>query len=99
MGVGLGGVEGEGGHGLHLRQVDGDQAVIVRPLLGMEGLIGLRPPWMARYSSTAPSVSPDGGEAGGLGGHHVDADAVVHGQVLDAGAHELRTLFFTKPFL
>ena len=98
-GVGLGGVEGEGGHGLHLRQVDGDQAVIVRPLLGMEGLIGLRPAVDGQVLLHRPVGLPDGGEAGGLGGHHVDADAVVHGQVLDAGAHEFQDLILHKAVL
>ena len=35
---------------------------------------------------------PDGGPAGGLGGHDVDAVAVFHGQLGHAGAHELHHL-------
>ena len=37
---------------------------------------------------------PDGGQAGGLGGHDVDADAVIHGQVRHAGADELQDFVF-----
>ena len=33
---------------------------------------------------------PDGGEAGGLGGHHINAVAVVNGQIFDARAAELQ---------
>ena len=39
---------------------------------------------------------PDGAEAGGFRGHHVDAAAKVHAELLDAGAGELEYLILNK---
>ena len=88
-GVGLGGVEGQGRHGLHLGEVDGDHAVVVSALLGVERLVFLPPAMDGQVFLHRTVGLPDGGQAGGLRGHHVDADAVVHGQVFDARPGEL----------
>ena len=98
-GVGLGGVEGQRSHGLDLRKVDGDHAVVVSALLGMQGLVGLRTSVDGQILLDSAVGLPDGGQAGGLSGHDVDADPVIHGQVLDAGADELQDFIFHKAVL
>ena len=62
----------------------------------MEGLIGLGPAVDGQVLLHRAVGFPDGGQAGGFGGHHVDADAVVHGQARDAGAGELQDLVLHK---
>ena len=42
---------------------------------------------------------PDGGPAGGLGRHHVDAAAELHGEIRDTGADEFHHLILHKTVL
>ena len=89
-GPGVGGMEGQGDHGLHPGQVDGDHLVVICVLAGMQGLIILGP-LVGLIEAPGDLVGlPDGGKTGGLGGHHVDAVAEVDGQALDTGACELQ---------
>ena len=91
-GVGDGGMEGQGDHGLHGTEVNGHDAVVVRALAGGENLEVGGTPNIFIVGADGLVGLPDGGEAGGLGGHHVDADAVVGAQGGDAGADELQHL-------
>ena len=92
----LGGVEGQGGHGLDGGQVQLDKAVIVRAVLRMQGGKVLRPAVQRQIVLHGAVRLPDGGQAGRLGGHDVDADAVVHAETADAIPHELQHLVFHK---
>ena len=95
-GPGVRGVEGQGDHGLHLAQVDGDHLIIVGVLAGMQGLVVLRP-LVGLVEAPGDLVGlPDGGQTRGLGGHHVDAIAEVDGQALDAGACKLQNAVVHK---
>ena len=75
----LGGVERQGRHRLHAVKVNGDHAVVVRAVLRVQGGEGLRTAMEGQIVRHGAVRLPDGAEAGGLRGHHVDADAVVHG--------------------
>ena len=83
-------MEGQGDHGLHLAQVNGDVLVIVGRPAGVQGLIVLLPAVGPEETAGCLVRLPDGGEAGGLRGHHINAVAVVHGQRLNTGAAELQ---------
>ena len=87
-GVGIGGVEGQGDHGADLVQLHLNESVIVGPIGGGLGLERLSPAQYGQVCLQGMIGGPDGGQAGGLGGHHVDAGAVVHGQVGYAGAEK-----------
>ena len=56
----------------------------------MQGLIILRPAVGLEEALRHLIRLPNGGEAGGLSGHHVNAVAVVNGQIFDARAAELQ---------
>src|SRR5699024_6521905 len=88
-GVGVGGVEGQGDHGPDGGQIHLDHAVVVSSVGGGLGLELLPPAQHGQVVLQGVVRRPDGGQAGGLGGHHVDAGAVVHGQIGHAGAEEL----------
>ena len=92
----LGGMERQGGHGLNGGQVQLDKAVIVRAVLRMQGGKVLRPAVQRQIVLHGAVRLPDGGQAGRLGGHDVDADAVVHAETADAIPHELQHLVFHK---
>ena len=85
-------MEREGDHALLLGQVDADHAVVVRDLAGLEFLVSFRTLVDVEVLLDLLVGDPDGAEAGGLGGHHVDTVTEVDGQVLDAGAGELEHL-------
>ncbi len=87
-GVGVGGVEGEGYHGLLLAQVNFDYAVVVSHVAGTEFAVVFGTVVYLVVVLDLVVGHPDGAEAGCLGGHDVDAVAEVDGEVLDAGACE-----------
>ncbi len=91
-GVGVGRVERKGDHALLGGQVDADHAVVVRDLAGLQFLIRLGT--LVEFEVLLDRLvgDPDGAEAGGLGGHHVDAVAEVDREFLDAGAGKLEDL-------
>lgn len=91
------GWNGMGDHRLDFAKVDLNDAVIKRALFGLELLIGFRAAVDGEVFLNLLIRLPDGGEAGRLGGHDVDADAVVHREAGDAGPANSRTLFLTKP--
>ena len=82
-------LEGQSDHGLDPVQRHLDDSVIVRALGRRLTLV--RVP-AAQYGQMVPEGVvglPHGGQAGGLGGHHVDPGAVIHGQALYARSKEL----------
>ena len=91
-GIGIGGVEGQRDHGLDGAQIHLDKAVVHGALLRVQlaerlgALVGLVP------AAHLLVGLPDGGQAGGLSGHDVDAVAVLDGEAADALAHELHHL-------
>ena len=95
-GVGVGGVEGQGDHRLHLIQFHYDGAVI--PGAFCRGLlpVAVFPAKEGEGSLGLHVGLPDGGQAGGLSGHHVDASPVVHGQIGYAGTEELHDCVFHR---
>ena len=97
--VGVRRVEREGDHALLGAQVDADHAVVVRDLAGLELLVGLGTLVDVEVFLDLLVGDPDGAEAGGLGGHHVDAVAEVDREVLDAGAGELEHLVLDETAL
>ena len=92
----VGGVEGQGDHGLDLAQIDGDHPVVIGHLCRMQGRVVLRPLVGGVEALGLLVRLPDGGKTGGLGGHHVHAVAEVDGQLTDAGTHELQYLIIHK---
>ena len=93
-GIGVGGVEGERDHGLHSGEVNFNEGVVVRTL---------RRSLRLELIPTAQNIQvlpgdiiggPNGGEAGCLRGHDVDAGAVIHGEALHTGAEELQNGIF-----
>ena len=88
----VGRMERQCDHGLDARQVDLDATVVVGDIGGLE---------LARVVAAAVHGQkrvrvlvggPDARQAGGLGGHDVDAVAVVGRHARDAGAHKLHDL-------
>ena len=85
-------MERQGDHRLLLAEVDADHAVVVCHLAGTQFFVVLGA--VVDFVVVADFVvgDPDGAEAGGLGGHDVDAVTEVDGEFLDAGAGELEHL-------
>ncbi len=90
--VGVGGMEGERDHALDLAEVKRDHAVVISDVLRIELPESLGTAVDAVILFDLGVGLPDGGEAGGLGGHNVDAVPEVIGQILDARADELHDL-------
>ena len=88
----LGGVERQRGHGLHAVKVDGDHAIVVRAVLRTQGGKRLRTAMEGQIVRHGAVRLPDGAEAGRLRCHHIDADAVVHGQAGHGGPGEFQHL-------
>ena len=91
-GEGVGRVEGQRDHGLDLREVDLDAAVVVGDVGGRELAVLVAAAVLGEERVGVLVGGPDGGKAGGLGGHDVDAVAIVGRHARDAGAHELHDL-------
>ena len=88
----VGRMERQRDHGLDARQVDLDAAVVVGNIGGHELTIVVAAAVHGQKRVRVLVGGPDGGQAGGLGGHDVDAVAVVGRHARDAGAHELHDL-------
>ena len=76
-------------HGLDARQVDLDAAVVVGNIGGLEFAVVVAAAVHGQKRVRILVGSPDARQAGGLGGHDVNAVAVVGRHARDAGAHEL----------
>ncbi len=95
-GVGIGGVEGQCNHALLFGEVNLDHAVVVGYLAGFQFAVGLGTAVHGVVVLHLVVGAPDGGEAGGLGGHDLDAIAEVDGEVLDAGAGKFEHFVLDK---
>ena len=93
-GKGVGGVEGQGNHRLHLAQIHLDDAVIVCAVSRGQGLVFAAAAMGFQRFFHCLVGAPDGAEAAGLRGHNVDAAAVVHSQIGYTGAKELHDAVF-----
>ena len=91
-GVGVAGVHGHGNGGLDGRQVNIHAAVVVGHVGRAHFLVGLRAAMDGEVGLRLLVGDPDGGPAGGLGGHHVNGVPEFHGQAGNAGAHKLHDL-------
>ena len=79
-------------HGLDTRQIDFDAAVVVGNIGGLELAVVLAATVHGQKRVRVLVGGPDARQAGGLGGHDVDAVAVIGRHVRDARAHELHDL-------
>ena len=79
-------------HGLDTRQIDFDAAVVVGNIGGLELAVVLAATVHGQKRVRVLVGGPDARQAGGLGGHDVDAVAVVGRHARDTGAHELHNL-------
>ena len=83
-------------HGLHAGEIDDDRAVVIGGLGDRELFIVALPAVDAEVFLRLFVRLPDGRKAGRLRRHHVDADAVIHGEVRNAGSDELQNLIFDE---
>ena len=88
----VGRMERQRDHGLDARQIDLDAAVVVGDIGGLELAVVVAAAVHGQKRVCVLVGGPDGGKAGGLGGHDVDAVAIVSRHARDAGAHELHDL-------
>lgn len=88
----VGRMERQRDHGLDARQVDLDAAVVVGDIGGLELAVVVAAAVHGQECVRVLVGGPDARQAGGLGGHDVDAVAVVGRHARDAGAHELHDL-------
>ena len=88
----VGRMERQRNHGLDARQVDLDAAVIVGNIGGLELAVVVAAAVHGQECVRVLVGSPDTRQAGGLGGHDVDAVAVIGRHVRNARAHELHDL-------
>ena len=98
-GPGVGGMKGQGDHRLNLGEVEFYVFVIPGKIAGMKlpvlfgAAVGVIEPLGLAVGL------PDGGQAGGLRGHHVQPVAEIHGEAGDAGARELQNAVADKAAL
>src|SRR5699024_1968142 len=76
-GIGVAGVHGQGDHALHGGEVQFNDAVVVGHVGGFEFLVGFGTAVLDKVLLGDGVGLPDGGPAGGFGGHDIDAVAVV----------------------
>ena len=88
----IGRMERQRDHGLYARQIDLDAAVVVGNIGGLELAVVVAAAMHGQECVRVLVSCPNGGKAGGLGGHDVDAVAVVGRHARDAGAHKLHDL-------
>ena len=94
-GKGVGGVHGQGDHGPDLGKVHAHHAVVIGQLCRVQGLVV---PCPAMDREVLPGLFiglPDGGKAGGLGGHGINGVAGILPQGAMPGPTNSMTLFLT----
>ena len=79
-------------HGLDTRQIDLDAAVVVGDIGGLELAVVVAAAMHGQKRVRVLVGGPDARQAGGLGGHDVDAVAVIGRHARDARTHELHDL-------
>ena len=88
----VGRMERQRDHGLDARQVDLDAAVVIGDISGLELAVVVAAAVHGQKRVRVLVGGPDARQAGGLGGHDIDAVAVVGRHARDARAHELHDL-------
>ena len=84
----------QGDHTLNGGQIQLDAAVVVGYIGRFQFFVGLRAVVLLEVLFRNIVCLPDGGPAGCLGGHDVDAVAVIGAQIGNAGADKLHDLIF-----
>ena len=98
-GISIAGMERHRDHRAHLVQVNLDHTVIICHLAGIQLRIVLAAPMDLIKLLDLLIRLPDGGQAGRLRGHHVNADTEIRGQGGYPGTYELHHLIFHKSIL
>ena len=88
----VGRMERQRDHGLDARQVDLDAAVVVGNIGGLELAVVVAAAVHGQKRVRVLVGGPDARQAGGLGGHDVNAVAVIGRHARDARAHKLHDL-------
>ena len=88
----IGRMERQRDHGLDARQVDLDATVVVGDIGGLELAVVVAAAVHGQKRVRVLVGGPDARQAGGLGGHDIDAVAVIGRHVRDARAHKLHDL-------
>ena len=88
----VGRMERQCDHGLDARQVDLDAAVVVGDIGGLELAVVVAAAVHGQKRVRVLVGGPDARQAGGLGGHDIDAVAVVGRHARNARAHKLHDL-------
>ena len=88
----VGRMERQRDHGLDARQIDLDAAVVVGNIGGLELAVVVAAAVHGQKRVRVLVGGPDARQAGGLGGHDIDAVTVVGRHARDAGAHKLHDL-------
>ena len=88
----VGRMERQRDHGLDARQVDLDATVVVGDIGGLELAVVVAAAVHGQKCVCVLVGSPDARQAGGLGGHYVDAVAVVGRHARNTRTHELHDL-------
>ena len=88
----VGRMERQRDHGLDARQVDLDAAVVVGDIGGLELAVVVAAAVHGQKRVRVLVGGPDARQAGGLGGHDVNAVAVIGRHARDARAHKLHDL-------
>ena len=89
-------MEGKRDHGLDAGKVDDDRRIIIGALAGFEFAVVLLPAVQREVLLRLPVRLPDGGKAGRLRRHDVDAVSEIHGKIGDAGADEFQDLILDE---
>ena len=88
----VGRMERQRDHGLDAGQIDLDAAVIVGDIGGLELAVVVAAAMHGQKRACVLVGGPDARQAGGLGGHDIDAIAVIGRHARDARAHKLHDL-------
>ena len=89
-------MEGQGNHGHDGIQIDFHHTVIEGLAAGFHFPVSLGPSVDLKILSGVLIRYPYGGEAGGFGGHGVDAVPEIHGKALYAGSYKLQHLVLNE---
>ena len=89
-------MEGERDHALHLVQMNSQHGVIHCAFIRCESSIILRPADVFIPCLHGVIRYPDGAEAAGFCGHHINADAVIHAHPGNTGSGKLQHLVLHK---
>ena len=90
----VGRMERQSDHRLDLGQIQLHHVIVVSPLLRLQGEVLIATTVIIQVGLCLAIGGPNGGQAGGLGRHDIDADALVHGQSTYTGTGEFQDHVF-----